>query len=86
MSAQWQKVDLLDRLSVHDEYWDVEDEDGRTGIAMYSCGELVSIEVDTFSATDGLAHEIWSAAQLMPHEGIADGVYRVSELLKRNKS
>jgi hypothetical protein len=30
---------------------------------------------------DGLAHEIWAAAQLLPDEGIEDGIERIKELL-----
>lgn len=30
---------------------------------------------------EGLAHEIWAAAQLGPKEGIADGAARVAEIL-----
>lgn len=32
---------------------------------------------------NGLAHEIWAAAQLMPGEGILDGVKRIAEILDR---
>ena len=30
-----------------------------------------------------LAHEIWAAAQLMPDEGIEDGVERIIAILKK---
>ena len=32
----------------------------------------------------GLAHEIWATAQLLPGEGIEDGVERIVDLLKPN--
>jgi len=32
----------------------------------------------------GLAHEIWAVAQLLPEEGIEDGVERVINMLKEN--
>ena len=32
---------------------------------------------------DALAHEIWTAAQLAPGEGIADGVARIVALLRK---
>lgn len=31
---------------------------------------------------DDLAHEVWAAAQLVPGEGIEDGVDRILEILK----
>lgn len=31
------------------------------------------------------SHELWAAAQLMPNEGIEDGVFRIENLLVRNK-
>ena len=31
----------------------------------------------------GLAHEIWAASQLLPEEGIEDGVDRIIAILKR---
>jgi len=31
-----------------------------------------------------LAHEIWSAAQLMPNEGIENGVWRIASILEAN--
>jgi len=34
------------------------------------------------SGLDGLAHEIWAAAQLMPNEGIVDGVDRIKKVLE----
>lgn len=34
---------------------------------------------------DGLAHEIWAAAQLLPHEGILDGVDRIKKVLVDNQ-
>jgi hypothetical protein len=30
---------------------------------------------------EGTAHEIWSASQLLPHEGIEDGVDRIKNIL-----
>ena len=33
---------------------------------------------------DKIAHEIWSASQLLPHEGIEDGVIRIKAILKEN--
>lgn len=32
---------------------------------------------------DGIAHEIWATAQLLPGEGILDGVDRIAEILNR---
>lgn len=32
-----------------------------------------------------VSHEVWAAAQLMPNEGIEDGVYRIYEILKRER-
>lgn len=32
---------------------------------------------------EAIAHEIWSAAQLLPNEGIEDGIYRVVGLLEK---
>lgn len=31
-----------------------------------------------------VAHEIWATAQLLPEEGIEDGVHRIVEILKEN--
>lgn len=33
------------------------------------------------NCVEGLAHEIWAAAQLMPSEGIEDGVERIMLIL-----
>lgn len=33
-----------------------------------------------------LAHELWVAAQLMPWEGITDGVDRIIEILEREEN
>lgn len=35
------------------------------------------------SMSEALAHEVWSAAQLTPGEGIVDGVFRVMNVLRR---
>ncbi len=29
-----------------------------------------------------IAHEIWAVAQLMPEEGIEDGVWRITKILE----
>ena len=43
-------------------------------------------EIDSLkSERVGLAHEIWASAQLMPGEGIADGVSRIISILSRYK-
>jgi len=34
---------------------------------------------------DGLAHEIWATAQLLPHEGIVDGVDRIITVIRENQ-
>jgi hypothetical protein len=34
----------------------------------------------------GLAHELWSAAQLLPGEGIEDGVARIADLIAQAKA
>ena len=40
----WMKIELLDRLSVHDEHWLIENEEGtKQATGVYSCGELVDI-------------------------------------------
>ena len=40
----WTKMELTDRLSVHDEIWLIENEDGtRQATGVYSCGDLVDI-------------------------------------------
>jgi hypothetical protein len=40
----WIKIELMDRLSVHDEEWLIENEEGtRQATGVYSCGELVDI-------------------------------------------
>ena len=33
---------------------------------------------------EGVAHEIWAVAQLLPEEGIEDGVRRIKDLLRKN--
>ena len=33
---------------------------------------------------NGIAHEIWAATQLVPQEGIIDGVLRIEDLLINN--
>ena len=33
----------------------------------------------------GFAHELWASAQLMPNEGIEDGVQRIMQLLKTSE-
>ena len=33
-----------------------------------------------------LAHEIWAAAQLLPQEGIEDGVKRIVKIIKENRN
>jgi len=35
---------------------------------------------------DGLAHELWAAAQLTPGEGITDGVDRIASILRKQMS
>lgn len=32
-----------------------------------------------------ISHEIWASAQLMPDEGIIDGVMRIYDILDREK-
>jgi len=32
-----------------------------------------------------IAHEIWATAQLLPNEGIEDGVVRIESILKENQ-
>ena len=43
---QWTQIEFLSCVSVHDEYWEVEDKDGNRGVGTYSCGELVEVELD----------------------------------------
>lgn len=35
------------------------------------------------SVLEGLAHELWAAAQLLPHEGIEDAIPRLVEILQQ---
>ena len=35
------------------------------------------------STLDDISHEIWAAAQLLPGEGIVDGVDRISAILQK---
>lgn len=35
---------------------------------------------------EGIAHEIWTSTQLMPGEGIIDGVGRIVEILGRKEN
>ena len=42
MSKEWEQVERLDVLSVHDEEWAIETE-FFTAVGMYSCGELVEV-------------------------------------------
>ena len=45
-------------------------------------GDMVyAILGDWAESTQFDAHEIWAAAQLLPNEGIEDGVRRIEELL-----
>jgi len=44
--------------------------------------DLVSVDKAIVSSPD--PHELWAAAQLMPGEGIEDGVKRIEELLGSN--
>ena len=39
----------------------------------------------TTELMNGLAHEIWATSQLLPNEGIEDGVRRVFDILERFK-
>jgi hypothetical protein len=34
----------------------------------------------------GLSHEIWAAAQLLPNEGISDGVARIEQIIRAEMS
>ena len=45
----WIQIELMDQLSVHDEEWLIENEEGtKQATGVYSCGELVDIldEID----------------------------------------
>ena len=45
----------------------------------------VTFELDkTEKDIEGIAHEIWAVAQLLPGEGILDGVDRIVQSLKEN--
>ncbi|WP_334068736.1 hypothetical protein [Burkholderia cepacia] len=41
-------------------------------------------EDERVEGVDGLAHEVWSAAQLAPSEGIEDAVQRIGAILSRS--
>jgi len=61
---------------------------------LQECKDTVSEEIKLmeppFKVSDekvdfrGLAHEIWATAQLLPGEGIEDGVDRIEEILNEN--
>ena len=38
--------------------------------------------INAVTSSENLAHEIWAAAQLLPDEGIEDGVNRIIECLQ----
>ncbi|WP_243771990.1 hypothetical protein [Burkholderia anthina] len=57
----------------------------RKDLVCTECGEKVTSanETDAEGAA-GLAHELWTAAQLAPGEGIEDGVHRIEAIVSRS--
>ena len=47
-----------------------------------NCVDLWNTRTDPPEDITGLAHELWALAQLMPEEGILDGVMRIEEALQ----
>lgn len=58
---------------------------GPAAVPVYKNNAELGVGKDVRSDDLGLFHEIWAAAQLLPGEGIEDGVSRIVDILKLKK-
>ena len=68
---------LINALAINNDPYYIEDNHLETKLKTY-----LKIQESNLQDFSDLAHEIWAAAQLLPIEGIEDGVNRIQSILQ----